>query len=601
MSEAVAPLASRSPKSIAVDNLLRRDLRIGDPNDPAQIAQGLLARYPDVLDQMRREREGINYGDPDLAPTPSGSASAGAWATELSQAGDDLDRDIQTLSTSSELKEIDVEMKGWGRAVRQAASDGLAAATLALDPVQSDRAMAARRTLGDYARLARYVGALSADTAPLFRQFAQSCDVMAAMVLVGIGDGLAANGVTRSTALIRVSASELQSRRNAVMLAFQTITGTAQVPTGQDEYPRGLEAYRILTRQLELSGQSDLRTLLDEASLASELDQLVDLAVGATASGLRELSTTSLIVVDRLTRLVRACRARAVPMNLVGRVSPESPPMTYFASALQLFIDAFTVTNGGRLLFVARPPILAYGLYRAGPDDATERLIRLTLDRGTIAEQADCLASCNCDLPTIICTLLLDYLLYRLDRAIDLYAVGYQFEGEARPEIIAANLAFTISGFLTATASTTTPPPTPPFPSRSMLSSVFSSAPPPAIPPLLTTALQDVQAQLLLALAASSPGGIPDAATTDLLVHELSAQFHVEQQLDRVVQSLSLRCVQGAVLSSRGSPSFVQLIIRAAVNGLGHQITPDGSIFIPPDVSSTLATIAHNRAFYAQS
>ncbi len=566
MPEATAPLASRSPQSIAVDNLLRRELRIADPKDPAQIAQGLLSRYPDTLDQMRREREGINYGAPETRVAPP-SSGAGASATELALAQDDLNRDIATLTNSSELKEIDVELKGWGRAVRQAASDGLAAASMALDIVQSDRAMAARRVLGDYARMARYVGSLSADTGPFFRRFAQSCDVMASLILVGIGEGLAANGITRGTAMIRVSASELQSRRNAVMQAFRTLTGTGLVPQGQDEYPRGLEAYRILTRQLEMAGQSDLRTLLDEASLASELDQLVDLAVGATSGGLRELTTASTIVVDRLGRLVDACRAYDLPLG--GSVSPgtpDSPPMTYFASSLQLFVDAFTTTTGGRLLFIARPPIIAYGLYgMAGPDDATDRLIRLTLARGTIAEQSDCFACCGCDQTTIAREVMLDFLLYRIDRAIDFYAVGYQPQGRSEPEIRAASLGYTIQA------------------AESLL---FGGD-------VLNTTLAD-NLGTVGDLMRDGVSIDPTADERAMMLQELNSHYWAEQQLERLVQSLSLRCFSGGFFSTASAPSNVCTAIANAMAMLGGQPIPAGTIVIPPDMSSSLAAMAHN-------
>ena len=569
MPEATAPLASRSPQSIAVDNLLRRELRVADPNDPSQIAQGLLSRYPDTLDQMRREREGINYSAPETY-APSASGSTGASATELALAQDDLERDIATLTKSSELKEIDVELKGWGRAVRQAASDGLAAASMALDIVQSDRAMAARRVLGDYARMARYVGSLSADTGPYFRRFAQSCDVMASLILVGIGDGLAANGITRGTALIRVSASELQSRRNAVMQAFRTITGTGLVPQGQDEYPRGLEAYRILTRQLELAGQSDLRTLLDEASLASELDQLVDLAVGATSSGLRELTSTSAIVVDRLRRLVEACRPRDLRLREhVSSGTPESPPMTYFASALQLFVDAFSETTGGRLLFVARPPILAYGLYGNGPDDSTDRLIELTRARGVLAEQGDCVAYCGCDPETLKQQVLLDFLLYQLDRAIDLYAVGYQWDGQIEPEIRAASLYFTLGEAL------------PSLRAGKWFGDSFDSR-------------LSIMSLTLAAAISQKDQVVPTKSNKLVMSRELNGQYSAERKLEILVRSLGQRCSTGALFNGTGGSSVVRDIIAEAMLKLGEKPVDMDTIKIPPDISSSLAAMAHN-------
>lgn len=559
MAEATAPLASRSPQSIAVDNLLRRQLRIADPKDPAQIAQGLLTRYPDTLDQMRREREGINYAAPDMQIAPP-SASAGAAATELALAQDDLERDIATLTQSSELKEIQVELRGWGRAVRQAASDGLAAGAMALDIMQNDRAMAARRVLGDYARLARYLGAMSSSTEPYFRRFAQSCDVIAAMILVSIGDGLAARGITRGTALIRVAASELQTRRNAVIQALRTITGSASAPLGQDEYPRGLEAYRILVNQLELAGQSDLRTLLDEGALSVTLDQLVDLAVGATAEGLRELTTTSAIVVDRLKRLISYCRAFDLPIGGLPMLStPDSPPMAYFASALQMFVDAFATTKGGRLLFVARPPILAYGLYgRAGPDSATLTLIQLTLARSALAEQADCVACCGCDEPSIRRVVLIDYLLYRIDRAIDLYAVGYVDNGYAEPEQRAAAVALTIATVLQQV---------------------------PDISEALELHLDSARRRLIKAVPAPQN-------QRDLLQNELSTHYIAERQLEDLVRQLSPACYPGIFGESPNNAAHnVRDVLRATAEPFGGILEP-GTIIIPPDPASSIAGLA---------
>src|SRR5437867_3172624 len=39
------PPPTGSPQRLALDNLIRRELRVGDPNDPQQIAQALLTRY----------------------------------------------------------------------------------------------------------------------------------------------------------------------------------------------------------------------------------------------------------------------------------------------------------------------------------------------------------------------------------------------------------------------------------------------------------------------------------------------------------------------------------------------------------------------------
>jgi hypothetical protein len=39
--------ASGNQQRLALDNLLRRELKVSDPNDPTQIAQALLSRYKD--------------------------------------------------------------------------------------------------------------------------------------------------------------------------------------------------------------------------------------------------------------------------------------------------------------------------------------------------------------------------------------------------------------------------------------------------------------------------------------------------------------------------------------------------------------------------
>jgi hypothetical protein len=574
-ANATTPLASRSPQTVALDNVLRRELRLSDPRDPDQIAAALLQIYPTVKVQMDRERAGFAYAD-TRDTTPTVRSVGGATSTEIDQATDDLDRDSTTLTNSSELKDIRVELTGWSRAVRQAATDGLAAGSLALDVNQFDRAMSARRTLCDYARLSRYVGAMSGDTAPYFRRFAQSCDVMAGLILVTMGEGLAANGVTRGTAVIRVAAGELQSRRNAVIFSLRNLTGSVEASLGQEDWPRGMEAYRNLVRQLETSGQTDLRTLLEESALASALDNLVDLATGATSSGLRELTTASTMLVQRLQQLLVYGQAQVVPVNVpVDQGSPESPPLTAFVSALQLFIDAFTTTSSDRLLYLARPAIVTYGLYgMAGPDNATQRLINLAMARGQIAEQIDCFATCGCDAATVRSEVLLDLLLYRLDRAIDFFAVGSDPDGLGDPEIRAGSTAVLINFLLGG--------------------NIWAPQQPGAISVTLRLQLQALAASLLLAFN----GVIPPAPgrVTDIVGQELSVQYRAEEQIERVVRALSPSCQIDGVFAngvSIGRQSLAQLLQVLHVNPAMPSQVP-----MPSPVASSLASIAQSRADY---
>src|SRR4051812_22852359 len=100
-ANATTPLASRSPQSVALDNVLRRELRLSDPYDPDQIATALLGMYPVVKDQMDRERNGFSYSDTP-APIAVAYPSGGATLAEVEQGRDDLERDLATLTNASE-------------------------------------------------------------------------------------------------------------------------------------------------------------------------------------------------------------------------------------------------------------------------------------------------------------------------------------------------------------------------------------------------------------------------------------------------------------------------------------------------------------------
>lgn len=418
--------ANRTQRAIAVDNFLRKALRVNDPRDPAQIAKALRDRYPEEADRERREREGLPYST-IRDPQERLPATAPLSSAEIETARTNLDRDIQSLITGAALKDISVELGGWGRSARKTAADGLAAARLAIDANSHDSALSARRTLNDYARLARYLGVVLDGDCDALRDFAQSCDVLASLILVGIGDGLAVGGVTRSTSLVRVAAGELQARRSAVISALRVLNGSHEFSIGQEDYPRGLVGYQALVQALEIGGQADLRALLEETALGQAMDELTDLTHGANVANLRELSTTSSILVHRFTRLVRYAEtvARPVPNDS----ATESPPLLGFAAALQLFVDAFALVGAHRLLYLSRPPILAYGLYDNAADAVSQRLVALTAARGMLAEAVDCVACCGCSAEDLRTTALFDLVVSLTDRAIDLLAVGTNVNG----------------------------------------------------------------------------------------------------------------------------------------------------------------------------
>jgi hypothetical protein len=133
-----------------------------------------------------------------------------------------------------------------------------------------------------------------------------------------------------------------------------------------------------------------------------------------SAEGLRALGATVQIDLDRFRRLA-----------IIGRgLAQAEPPLASFLEALMLFADGFESAGGFRLLRIARPPILLYGLYNPQQNDAVlETLLQLlVIARGQLATQSDCL-TCECTADSMSFQALLDFIVYTLDRAIDLLAI----------------------------------------------------------------------------------------------------------------------------------------------------------------------------------
>jgi len=439
--ESAGLLRDRSPDAMALDSLIRRKLRVSDPTNPVEIAAALGELYRSDREAMDREAAGLPFLiGPAAPPMPQPPTSSGA---ELEQATSDVERDLVSLATNALVKDIVPELNGWAATIRHAIVDGIAAARFALDPYQRDRAFGTRRLLGDFARIARYVGAMTPTLSLAYRKLAQSLDEVAGLLLVLMGDALANIGFGSGRFLLQAPVSELQTRRDAVIYALRNLVGSAQEAFEPNAWPRGLVAYRQFLRNLEVNGQSDLRGLFQENNIARLMDDLIQLATSGTADGLRALGSTARLTLQSFKRLI-----------VFGKhlVDPESPPLAGFLSALHLFLDAFENSNSGyRLLAISRPPIVFYGLYGVGgPDRATSRLLQLIISRGNLAEQLDCYLGCDCGEDRVRCQIILDKVLWDVDRAIDLYALGVDEFGE--PEQRAAAYGYVINAVLTAGA-----------------------------------------------------------------------------------------------------------------------------------------------------
>jgi len=408
-------LMPNSSSRMALDNLLRRELKVSDPNDAKQIAEALLNRYknnPRAV-AINKEAEGV----------PFLLASGTPSDAEMQQAIDDVNRDLQELTTNAILKDLASELAGWAMAIRSAMQEGFNSARFALDSHYRDKTFGIRRNLGEYARLSRLVGALSSPVVNInYRNLAQSLDEVTSVLLVMMGEALANVGFNRSRYLLQVPYSELQGRRDSVIYALRNFIGSTQIAYAANEWPRGVDAYRQLYSFLDNQGQNDLRSLLVENELSRVMDSLIHRASQGNVEGLRHLGATAQLDVQRLRRLV------LIGKNLqeVMAVNPASPPLDAFLQALQLFIDGFEGSGGFRLLRLARPPILFYGLYGSSANEETSenQLVELAFQRNRLAELLDCWLQCGCTSERLKCQIILDKILYDVDRAIDFYALG---------------------------------------------------------------------------------------------------------------------------------------------------------------------------------
>ncbi|UHD15648.1 hypothetical protein [Thiocapsa bogorovii] len=430
--------AERSQAAVALDNLIRRHLRVTDPRDPEAISNALRARYADEQAALDQEAAGLPFFK--VARIETQTAVDTSTSAELRQARGDVEQDLTALTTNALLKDIHPELRGWSHTLREVINEGTNAARFALDPWQRDRAMGARRLLGEYARVARYVGALTPNLSVHYRQLAKSLDEVAGVILVQMGEALSRIGYA-GRFLIQAPASELQARRDAIIHALRNFVGTTQSSYGPNDWPRGLLAYQQFLSRLDAAGQTDLRSLFQEIDVARSLDQLIHHATAGSSDDLRALGATAHLTLGRFRRLIRVSR------NLVA---PASPPLSAYLTAVQLFLDAFNFNASGyRLLFVARPPIVFYGLYgTGGPDNGTFRLLEIIALRGRLAEMADCYLGCDCAQDRTLCQVMLDKIVYDLDRAIDLYAMGADADGKSEPEQRAAAYAVVIEEYL---------------------------------------------------------------------------------------------------------------------------------------------------------
>ncbi|MCR5885855.1 hypothetical protein LRS03_24550 [Rhizobacter sp. J219] len=103
------------PKRLEMDNLIRRELGVGDPSNPQQVANALRERYQN--DARTRAIEQEAQGLPFLQTRPlfvPAAMERTATAIDLEQARSDVDKDLQELTSSNLLKDVAPEVSTAG-------------------------------------------------------------------------------------------------------------------------------------------------------------------------------------------------------------------------------------------------------------------------------------------------------------------------------------------------------------------------------------------------------------------------------------------------------------------------------------------------------
>src|SRR6516164_5200646 len=399
--------------NLAVDNMICNQLKVSDVRDPKQIADALLNYYRDlpVAAAVRQEAQGLPFLQaPAVAALPPPQPTSSD--AEFRIADGDVEKALTDLSTNPLTNDIVPEMQGWADSIRNAVAQGYTAARQGLDPTQRDMVFAVRRQLGEYGRMARFVGSLSPGMTQNYRRLGQALDETSAVLLVMLGESLASVGFASGYYLLQVPLAELQQRRDAVIFALRNFTGGAQQAYGPDDWPRGIDAYRRLYNWLEQQGQGDLRSLLIENEIAQSMDALISRAQNGTAEGLRALGVTAQLDIERFRRMAIVAPGA---MSRNGHYD-RSPPLEAYLQALELFAETFRPAGGLRLLRIARPPILFYGIYNPNTVEDDRDLVELIMVRGNLATTFDSLFPAS-GVRSVEPQVLLDMLLLELDRA----------------------------------------------------------------------------------------------------------------------------------------------------------------------------------------
>lgn len=425
------PTTAVDDVSRSVDELLRRTLRIGDPNNPAELADALRRHYSAQAARLDQESLGLPVSPGatlDLmirAEAPQSGASPIERESERVRCA--LETDLDYLINHAANREWRPELQGWRSSILREFADATAAAGFSQDPAQRDRAMLGVRKLAEYARMSRLLSVLHYELRREYRRSATTLDESSSTLRIRIGQSLYSAGLSEGGLLLNVPLMDLRNRSTALIESLRALTeGTSTPQVGIEDRGNRFVAYREVLKAIDDQGAAELRVYLRESSLQQHLDSILD-GVGSastqiSAEGLRNLASTLPAEISRIQRLYELVG------GVVARFAKDWQSMaelSRFHQALGLFIHALiSLRAGERLVDLAVPLAMNTRQVRQG-DEGRERLRKLVAWRAEFARQADThQVSHENTLANRMLQAQIDRALFDFDRAIDLYALG---------------------------------------------------------------------------------------------------------------------------------------------------------------------------------
>ena len=124
--------------NLALDNMIRNQLKVGDPRNPKEVAAALATYYQDlpIAAAIQQEAQGLPFllAPPTTTMLPAPAATSSD--REFAIANNDVERALTDLSTNALTNDIIPEMQGWAQAAEGDLEEGLAMMKQGMDTAQ---------------------------------------------------------------------------------------------------------------------------------------------------------------------------------------------------------------------------------------------------------------------------------------------------------------------------------------------------------------------------------------------------------------------------------------------------------------------------------